>query len=88
MPAAPEPVTCTITNTRTATTLILQKQWANGAIGDSADLSIDGASTAPGAVTATVPASGNGLSTDKATATIRSGDTVDLAETLDAGQHR
>ena len=84
MPDNPVPVTCTVTNTRTSTSLILQKAWVNGGTGDTADLSIDGATTGPGFATAIVPANGNGLSTDKATATVLSGDTVELAETLGA----
>ncbi len=31
VPAAPVPVVCTVTNTRTAATLTLQKEWVNGA---------------------------------------------------------
>jgi len=82
VPATPVEVICTVTNTRTSTSLILQKTWMNGALGDTADLAIDAATTGPGFATATVPANGNGLSTDKATVTVLSGATVDLAETL------
>ncbi len=85
VPDMPVPVTCTVTNTRTSTSLILQKTWVNGGTGDTADLSVDAATTGPGFATAIVPANGNGLSTDKATATVLSGDTVELAETLGAG---
>jgi hypothetical protein len=85
VPADPGPVTCTITNTRTSASLVLQKRWVNGAIGDTADLSIDGASTGPGSVTATVPTSGTGLSTGKSTSTILSGGTIVLAESLGTG---
>ena len=37
VPAAPVPVTCTITNTRTSATITLQKEWVNGATDDTAD---------------------------------------------------
>ena len=82
VPATPTPVTCTITNTRTSATMTLQKDWVNGASGDTADLSIDGATSGSGLTTATAPPSGIGLSTDKATLTLLSGSTVTLAETL------
>ncbi len=85
VPADPVDVTCTITNARTATSLILQKEWVNGAPGDTAALSIDGATTGSGFATAVVPANGNGLSTDKAMVTVLSGASVDLAETLGSG---
>ncbi len=84
VPDTPVPVSCTVTNTRTSTSLILQKVWVNGAAGDTADLSIGGATTGSGFATAVVPANGNGLSTDKATAIVLSGDTVELAEDLGA----
>jgi hypothetical protein len=56
----------------------------NGVTGDTADLSINSATSAPGFATATVPASGTGLSPDKATTTLFSGATVNLAEQLGA----
>ena len=82
VPAAPIAVTCTITNTRSTTPLILRKKWVNGAIGDTAALTIDDATSAPGFATAGVPANGNGLSTDVATTVVLSGAAVNLAETL------
>src|SRR4051812_9228002 len=78
------PVTDTVTVPREAT-LTLRKTWVNGAIGDTADLSIDGATTGPGSATATVPADRNGVSPQTATTTVLSGDRVDLAETLGVG---
>ena len=84
MPAAPAGVTCTISNSRSSAPLILQKAWVNAAIGDMADLVINGATSPPGFATATVPASSDGVSTDKATTTALSGETVNLAETLDS----
>ena len=85
VPDDPVPVLCTVTNTRTSASLVLQKAWVNGATDDTADLSIDGATAGPGFADATVPAGGTGLSIDKATVTLLSGDTVDLAEQLGAG---
>ena len=75
---------CTIANTRTSAHLVLQKAWVNGAIGDTADLAINGATSPPGFATATVPDSGNGVSADNATTTVLSGEKVNLAETLAA----
>ena len=79
-------VTCTFTNTRTSATLTLQKRWVNGAAGDSADLSIAGATAAPGAATATVAstgsATGTGTSSQTATMTVLSGQQVSLSEML------
>ena len=40
VPAAPVAVTCTVTNTRTSASLILQKEWVNGAAGDT-DAAVD-----------------------------------------------
>jgi hypothetical protein len=84
-PEATSVLCTTITNTRTSATLTLQKEWVNGVIGDTANLSIDGATSGPGVATAMVPASGTGLSADKASATLLSGAQVILAETL--GSH-
>ena len=85
VPDDPQPVLCTVTNVRTSASLVLQKGWVNGATGDTADLSIDGATSGSGFATATVPAGGTGLSIDKAAVTLLSGDTVDLAEQLAPG---
>ncbi|HZE39706.1 MAG TPA: hypothetical protein VE172_12935 [Stackebrandtia sp.] len=85
VPADPKDVTCEFTNTRTKAILTLQKKWVNGAVGDTAELSIDKASSGAGSVAARVPAGGDGVSVDKATAPIHSGDTVDLVEAL--GSH-
>jgi hypothetical protein len=65
--------------------LVLQKRWANGAADDTADLSIDGDTAGDGFATATAPAGGNGLAIDKASTVLLSGETVDLAEALGAG---
>ena len=48
-------ITCTFTNARRSATLTLQKSWVNGAAGDTADLSIDGATSGGGFATATAP---------------------------------
>ena len=87
VPAVPEAVTCTITNTRTFAQLVLQKTWVNGAAGDTADLTITGPD-APTFGSATSTATGAaGPVTDtanRATAPVFSGGTVDLAEVLGA----
>jgi len=78
-------VTCTFTNTRQQATVVLQKHWNNGAIGDSADLSITGGSPDPATATSTVT-TGTGPSftdtTNQAAAAIKTGDTVTVAEDL------
>ena len=38
-------ITCTFTNARRSATMTLRKSWVNGAAGDTADLSIDGATS-------------------------------------------
>ena len=85
VPADPVPVLCTVTNTRTAASMVLQKDWAAGAGDDTADLSINGDTTGSGSATATVPAGGSGLSIDRATVVLLSGQTLDLAEVLGVG---
>ncbi len=88
VPAAPEAVTCTITNTRTSASLILQKTWVNAAAGDTAALTITGSDAATfGSATSTATgAAGSATDTvNRATAVIFSGGTVDLAEDLGAG---
>ena len=57
------------------------KSWVNGADGDTATLSINGATSGGGFATATAPLpDGNGLSADAASATVFAGDTIDLDE--------
>ena len=85
VPDNPVPVLCTVTNTRTSATLVLQKRWVVGASGDTADLSIGGDNAGSGFATATVPDGGTGLSIDKASVTLLSGTSVDLSEVLGAG---
>lgn len=85
VPATPADVTCTVVNTRTSATLTLQKSWTNGASGDTATLSINGDTSGVGHAVATVPGGGSGVSTDKATTTIRSGANITLAEVLGGG---
>jgi hypothetical protein len=87
--AAPVPITCTFTNTRTEATLELVKAWVNGAAGDTAGLSIIGTDlsteeAASSTVIATVPAGGTGSSSETATAPIFSGETVTMNEDLPA----
>ena len=84
VPTIPVSVICTFTNTRTSATMTLQKDWVNGASGDTAALSINGATSGSGFAIATVPASGSGLATDKATFALLSGSRVTVAEMLGA----
>ncbi len=88
VPAVPEPVTCTITNTRTSADLILRKTWVNGIGGDSANLTISGsdAATFDSAMSTATGADGSETDTvNQASATIFSGGTVNLAEDLGVG---
>jgi uncharacterized repeat protein (TIGR01451 family) len=82
VPSSPVPVTCRFTNTRIQSTLRLEKSWANGAAGDSTGLSIVGPSGLLGSATATVPTGGNGNSTQTTTATVFSGDPIDVNESV------
>ncbi len=84
--AAGTTITCGFTNARHSATLTLQKSWVNGATDDAANLSIGGATTGPAFATAIAPPpNGNGISTEIASATVFSGDTVDLTEVFKAG---
>jgi len=78
--AAGTTITCTATNIRNATTLTLVKEWVDGAVGDSATLSVDGTHFA------TSTASGQAGSQldviNVVRVTVRAGDQVDLAETM------
>ena len=85
VPAVPVGVTCTFTNTRTSATITLQKTWVNGAAGDTADLAVTGSdpgTSGSATSTATGAAGAQTDTTNQATATIFSGERVDLAETL------
>ena len=87
--AAGTQITCRFTNARRSATLTLEKFWENGADGDTADLSIDGATSGTGFATATAPPpSGNGLSTETATATVLSGDDSGSGRDLRGREHR
>jgi hypothetical protein len=78
-------ITCTFTNTRTASRLILQKTWVNGAFGDTAGLSISGANPTISGTATSVATGVAGPETDtfnQATSAIYAGQTVNLSETL------
>jgi hypothetical protein len=85
VPNMPVAVMCSINNRRTSATLVLQKAWTDAIKGDTAHLSIDGATSGPGFAIATVPGSGTGLSADKATTVVFSGEIVHVAERPGAG---
>jgi hypothetical protein len=77
----PATVSCTFTNSRVQSQVILQKGWENGALGDSTVLSITGPSGVPVSENATVPPTGSGLSAQMVTATVSSGDSIEVHET-------
>jgi uncharacterized repeat protein (TIGR01451 family) len=80
VPATTEPITCTLTNTRSATgVLTLEKDWRNGAAGDTTRLSATGP-VGSGSATAHVSAGGNGTSIDRQTAAV--GDTLTYTITI------
>ena len=88
VPDTPVAVTCTITNTRTSAVLTLQKTWVNGAAGDTAALAVSGSGPATSGSATSTATGAAGSETDtvnRATATVFSGQTVNLAETLGAG---
>ena len=88
VPTTPVAVTCTITNTRTSAGLILRKTWVNGAAGDTANLTISGSEPATSGSATSTATGADGSETDtanQATATIFSGQTVNLAEDLGVG---
>lgn len=85
MPKTAAPATCTFTNTRTSVELVLEKEWINGESGDAAELSVT--STFPGLPETSVSAgiAGSEVDSPVKTVTVLSGETVGLAEMLDAG---
>ena len=85
VPATPVAVTCTVTNTRTSTSLILQKTWMNGAAGDTAGLAIVGPSPSVPAAAVSTASGATGAETDtanQASTTVFSGQTIALGEAL------
>lgn len=75
-------VTCVFKNTARTHVITLQKQWVNGIQGDKATLAINGGA---GVVSTANGNAGSWLDTvNKATASVRVGDSVLLAETLSA----
>ncbi len=85
VPASPDTVTCTITNTRTSATMILQKTWVDAAAGDTTDLSINGSSPTTSESAVSVATGVAGAETDsvnQVVATIYSGQGLVLAETF------
>ncbi|TAM87149.1 MAG: hypothetical protein EPN43_09625, partial [Jatrophihabitans sp.] len=84
MPLAAADVTCTITNTRTSTPLVLNKVWQNGNIGDSALLTANGTNASGPSTVVTGAASEPDTTTshEVSLGTVYSGDTVALSEAL------
>jgi hypothetical protein len=72
-------VTCTFTNTRTEHTLTLRKEWVDAAVGDVANLRINGGVTDPAEAVSTAP---GGVSDPRASTLVRSGDDVRVVEGL------
>jgi hypothetical protein len=81
-------VTCTVTNTRRQASVVLQKHWTKGVIGDSAHLTITGGVDSPATATSTVTAATGSTFTDTAhpaTTDVLTGDRVTVSEDLPAG---
>lgn len=75
-------VTCVFKNTARTHRIVLEKQWVNAVQGDHATLAVNGGT---GVVSTANGNSGSWLDpVNRATATVRAGDTVLLAETLSA----
>jgi len=88
VPTPPVDVVCTFTNTRTSSTVTLQKAWVNGATGDTADLAVSGSDPGTAASDRSTASGAAGTETDtahRATATVFSGETVTVGETLGTG---
>lgn len=83
------PITCTYQNTRTSSTITLQKAWVNGYAGDSTALSVGGsaAATQTGGSTAAGTAGTQTDSSHAVSYTALSGDSIALSETLGASNH-
>jgi hypothetical protein len=85
VPPAPADVTCTFTNTRTSASLILVKTWVDAFSGDTAALTISGSDPPTSGAATSTALGGPGSETDvrdRAVATIYSGQTLSLSETL------
>ncbi len=83
MPLEPADVVCTFTNTRTSNALVLQKQWINGADGDTAALTIEGGLDDPAEATSTSDGSAEFIDGENQASTlVYSGDTVSVSEVL------
>jgi uncharacterized repeat protein (TIGR01451 family)/LPXTG-motif cell wall-anchored protein len=77
--AAGQNVTCTFTNTRRSATLTLQKEWVNGASGDTTTISIDGTNDDSELLTANGTV-GSEVEAATASTTVFAGETVTLKE--------
>ncbi|MBD8023807.1 SpaA isopeptide-forming pilin-related protein [Microbacterium gallinarum] len=74
-----EPVVCTITNTAKTTDIVVHKVWKDAFQGDAAELSINAASD-----TSTATGAASQTDSDVVQLTVRVGDSVTVAEMLDA----
>jgi len=83
--AADTAIVCTYTNTRVSTNLTLQKEWVNGAMNDTADLTIAGADNDNNTSTASGAAGSEIDNVNTASTTVLSGETVTLSEMLGGG---
>ena len=75
-------VTCTYTNTRTSNDVVLQKEWVNSAVGDTADLKIIGGLEDPAEATSTSDGGSYLDDEDTASTLVYSGETVTVSEIL------
>jgi uncharacterized repeat protein (TIGR01451 family)/LPXTG-motif cell wall-anchored protein len=77
-------ITCTFTNTRKSSTMTLRKTWVDGAVDDTAGLTISGdaGASAPTVSTATGAAGVEADLVNTASLTIYAGEAVDLSEVL------
>ena len=82
MPKDPEPVTCTFTNTRTRVDLVVDKEWVDAVDGDTTEITVTGDLGAPSSTSTATGVAGTETDAAVVTATVLSGEAVDIAEVL------
>ena len=85
MPKDPAAVTCTFTNTRTRVDLVVDKAWVDAVADDTTEITVTGDLGAPSNTSTATGADGTETDTAVVTATVLSGEVVDVAEVLGAG---